>query len=160
MNNNPEQQRAVETTDGPVLIVAGAGSGKTRVIAHRILNLVQKGIAPHSILAITFTNKAASEMRERVIRLLAEDKSLNRPISMNERPFVSTFHALGVHIIRDNARLLGLNRHFNIYDRSDSRRAIKEAMIQANIDPKKYEPGVFLNKISRAKSDGFAPCPR
>jgi DNA helicase-2/ATP-dependent DNA helicase PcrA len=157
MNNNPEQQRAVETTDGPVLIVAGAGSGKTRVIAHRILNLVKKGVAPHSILAITFTNKAASEMRERVIRLLSEDSSLNRPVSMNERPFVSTFHALGVHIIRENARLLGLNRHFNIYDRSDSRRAIKEAMIQVNIDPKKYEPGVFLNKISRAKSDGFAP---
>ena len=157
MNLNPEQQRAVETTDGPVLIVAGAGSGKTRVIAHRILNLVKKGVAPHSILAITFTNKAASEMRERVLSLLSEEKGLNRPVSMNERPFVSTFHALGVHIIRENARLLGLNRHFNIYDRSDSRRAIKEAMIQANIDPKKYEPGVFLNKISRAKSDGFAP---
>jgi len=96
-------------------------------------------------------------MRERVLSLLSEEKGLNRPVSMNERPFVSTFHALGVHIIRENARLLGLNRHFNIYDRSDSRRAIKEAMIQANIDPKKYEPGVFLNKISRAKSDGFAP---
>ncbi len=154
MNLNPEQQRAVETTDGPVLVVAGAGSGKTRVIAHRILNLVQKGVAPHSILAVTFTNKAASEMRERVIKLLAEDKALNRPVSMGERPFVSTFHALGVHIIRENARLLGLNRHFNIYDRSDSRRAVKEAMVQVNIDPKKYEPGVFLNKISRAKGDG------
>jgi len=157
MNLNPEQERAVQTTEGPVLIVAGAGSGKTRVIAHRILNLVKKGVAPHSILAITFTNKAASEMRERVMHLLSEDSNLNRPVSINERPFVSTFHALGVHIIRENAKLLGLNRHFNIYDRSDSRRAIKDAMIQVNIDPKKYEPGVFLNKISRAKSDGFAP---
>lgn len=152
---NPEQQRAVDTTEGPVLIIAGAGAGKTGVITHRILNLIKKGVAPHHVLAITFTNKAAKEMRDRVGNLLSEDKSLNIPISFNERPFVSTFHALGVHIIRENAQLLGLSRHFVIYDRSDSRRAIKEAMVQASIDPKKLEPGTVLNLISRAKGDGI-----
>ena len=151
---NDAQKHAVLATNGPLLIVAGAGSGKTRVIAHRILNLVKTGTAPHQILAITFTNKAAREMRERVSALLAEDRELNRPISSTERPFVSTFHALGVHIIRENARLLGLTKHFTIYDRADSKRAIKEAMVGASIDPKKYDPGVFLNMISRAKGDG------
>ncbi len=152
---NDAQQRAVETTDGPLLIIAGAGSGKTKVITHRILNLIKKGVAPHEILAITFTNKAANEMKERVGTLLGEDMALNRPISMNERPFVSTFHALGVHIIRENARLLGLTRHFTIYDRGDSRRAIKESMEQCSIDPKAHDPGTILNMISRAKGDGM-----
>ena len=153
---NEAQKRAVETTDGPVLIVAGAGSGKTRVIAHRILNLIRNGIAPHEILAITFTNKAAKEMRGRVMALITGDESLNRPVSNDEHPFVSTFHALGVHIIRENAKMLGLTRHFTIYDRSDSKRAVKEAMIASSIDPKKYDPGIFLNMISRAKSDGHS----
>lgn len=153
---NNAQQRAVETTDGPLLIIAGAGSGKTKVITHRILNLIKKGVAPQSILAITFTNKAANEMKDRVSTLLAEDKALNRPISMQERPFVSTFHALGVYIIRENARLLGLTRHFTIYDRGDSRRAIKESMEQCSVDPKAHDPGTILNLISRAKGDGFS----
>jgi len=138
-----------------VLIIAGAGAGKTRVITHRILNLIKKGVTPSSILAITFTNKAAKEMKERVEDLLKNDRTLNIPISMTERPFISTFHALGVHIIRENARLLGLTRHFTIYDRSDSRRAIKEAMEQCAIDPKKFEPNAALNMISRAKGDGI-----
>jgi len=150
---NDAQKRAVETTEGPVLIVAGAGSGKTRVITHRILNLIKKGVAPHNILAITFTNKAAKEMRERVVHLIAEDKSLNIPISFTERPFMSTFHALGVHIIKENAQLIGLTRHFTIYDRSDSRRAIKESMEKVGVDPKNFEPGLILNMISRAKGD-------
>ena len=94
-------------------------------------------------------------MRERVGKLLSEEKSLNRPISMNERPFMSTFHSLGVHIIRENAQILGLTRYFTIFDRSDSRRAIKEAMEQCSIDPKKVEPGTVLNMISRAKGDGI-----
>ena len=152
---NAEQKRAVETTEGPVLIIAGAGAGKTGVITHRILNLIKNGVSPHNILAITFTNKAAKEMRERVNRLISEEKSLNRPIGMNERPFMSTFHSLGVHIIRENAGVLGLTRHFTIYDRGDSRRAIKEAMISCSVDPKKFDPGTVLNMISRAKGDGY-----
>ena len=152
---NEAQQRAVDATEGPVLVIAGAGSGKTRVIAHRILNIIQRGASPRSILAITFTNKAATEMRERVEGLIASDASLNRPLSLNERPFVSTFHALGVHIIRENAPLLGLTRHFSIYDRADSRRAVKDAMVEAGIDPKTQDSSAFLNTISRAKGDGF-----
>lgn len=151
---NTEQQRAVEATEGPVLIIAGAGAGKTGVLTHRILNLIRKGVAPHQILAITFTNKAAAEMRERVSNLIAHDTSLNAPISMNERPFMSTFHALGVHIIKENASRVGLTRHFSIYDRADSRRAIKEAMAECGVDPKSFEPGTALNMISRAKGDG------
>jgi DNA helicase-2/ATP-dependent DNA helicase PcrA len=152
---NEAQKRAVEKIEGPVLIVAGAGSGKTRVIAHRILNLVKKGIAPGSILAITFTNKAAKEMRERVQALIASDKKLNLPVSMAERPFIGTFHALGARIIRENAGVLKLDRHFTIYDRVDSRRAVKEAMLRAGIDSKRHDPGVLLNMISRAKGDGL-----
>jgi len=162
-NLNPEQIKAVTTTDGPVLIVAGAGSGKTRVITHRILNLIKNGVAPRNILAITFTNKAAKEMRERVFVLLAEEKGLNTPISIDwsstrnaEIPFVGTFHSLGVHILRENATLLKLSRYFTIFDRSDSKRAVKEAMRQSSVDPKKFEPNVILNKISLAKGDGMS----
>nr|MDQ2933146.1 UvrD-helicase domain-containing protein [bacterium] len=153
---NDAQQRAVESTEGPLLIIAGAGSGKTKVITHRILNLIKKGVAPHNILAITFTNKAAKEMRERVHHLLAEDPELNLPISMNERPFLSTFHALGVHIIRENAALFNLTRHFTIFDRSDSRRAVKQAMESCSVDPKQFDPGTMLNMISRAKGDAMS----
>ncbi len=153
---NEAQQRAVKTLEGSVLIIAGAGSGKTKVIAHRVLNLIKNGVAPYNILAITFTNKAAKEMRERVGALIAEDKSVNLPISMRERPFVSTFHALGVHIIRENAVLLGLTRHFTIFDRSDSRRAVKQAMGECSVDPKQFDPGTVLNMISRAKGDNVS----
>ncbi|MEI8133234.1 MAG: UvrD-helicase domain-containing protein, partial [Leptolinea sp.] len=149
------QQRAVDTIEGPVLIVAGAGTGKTRVITQRILNIIKKGVAPFDILAITFTNKAASEMRERVRDLLENDKTLNIPISTRERPFISTFHSLGVHIIRENATLLGLTRNFTIFDRGDSKKAIKEALVQCSIDPKQFDPGTILNMISRAKGDGI-----
>ncbi len=152
---NEAQQRGVDTTDGPLLIIAGAGSGKTKVITHRILNLIHKGVHPHSILAITFTNKAAKEMRERVGDLLANDAQLNRPISSNERPFVSTFHALGVHIIREHASLLGLTRHFTIFDRGDSRRAVKESLESLSLDAKQWDPGIILNMISRAKGEGI-----
>jgi DNA helicase-2/ATP-dependent DNA helicase PcrA len=155
MHLNPAQQKAVETTDGPLLIIAGAGAGKTGVLTHRILNLIKKGVAPHNILAITFTNKASKEMRERVTKLIEEDKTLNIPISFHERPFVSTFHALGVHIIKENAVLLGLTRHFSIFDRSDSKRAIKQAMEQLSLDPKTFDPGTALNMISRAKGDAM-----
>ncbi|MDB5259588.1 MAG: ATP-dependent helicase PcrA, helicase / ATP-dependent helicase PcrA [Candidatus Taylorbacteria bacterium] len=153
-NLNSRQQEAVLATEGPVLILAGAGAGKTKTVTHRILHLIQNGASPSSILAITFTNKAAKEMRERVHHLISTDTSINRPISMAERPFLSTFHALGVHIIKENAARLGIPRHFTIYDRSDSKRAVKEAVEAANLDPKQYEPGAILNAISRQKGDG------
>ncbi len=151
---NLRQRDAVETLEGPLLIIAGAGAGKTKTITHRILNLIKKGVAPCQILAITFTNKAAKEMRERVFHLIEEDRVLNIPISLNERPFVSTFHALGVHIIKENAVLLGMTRHFTIYDRGDSKRAVKDALEEMGYDTKQHEPGVILNAISREKGDG------
>ena len=152
-NLNSEQKKAVETIGGPLLILAGAGAGKTKTITHRILNLIKSGIAPREILAITFTNKAAKEMRDRVMHLISTDKSLNIPISFNEKPFVSTFHALGVHILKENSQILGLPRHFTIYDRSDSKRAIKEALLASNINPKEFDPGAILNAISREKGE-------
>jgi DNA helicase-2/ATP-dependent DNA helicase PcrA len=151
---NPAQRLAVETTEGPILILAGAGAGKTKVITHRILHLIKKGTVPQAILAITFTNKAAKEMRERVNKLIEADRGLQNPISMYERPFVSTFHALGVHIIKENAKLLGIPRHFNIFDRSDSLSAIKAALKDIGLDPKQFEPGRMLSLISKQKGAG------
>ncbi|MES3031443.1 MAG: UvrD-helicase domain-containing protein [Patescibacteria group bacterium] len=150
---NSKQREAVDTLEGPVLILAGAGAGKTKTITHRILNLIKGGVRPSQILAITFTNKAAKEMRERVYHLIESDPTLNIPISFSERPFVSTFHALGVHIIKENAPLIGLTRHFTIFDRGDSKRAVKEALEELSIDPKEFEPGTLLNAISREKGD-------
>ena len=152
---NDAQKRAVLHKDGPLLIVAGAGAGKTRVITHRIAELIRQGAAPESILAVTFTNKAAKEMRERVARILGEDRGLNLPVALHGRPFVATFHSLGVHIIRENARALGVTRHFKIYDRSDSVRAVKEAMQEVGLDPKTLEPRKILNAISRQKGNAI-----
>ena len=150
---NERQQEAVLQTEGPLLILAGAGAGKTKTVTHRIMHLVGKGIAPQNILAITFTNKAAKEMKERVDTLLVNDNDLNRPLSIQERPFMSTFHSLGVHIIKENAYKLGLPRHFAIFDRADSKRAVKEALTEANIDPKQFDPGKILHAISKYKGD-------
>ncbi|HEU5114776.1 MAG TPA: UvrD-helicase domain-containing protein [Candidatus Paceibacterota bacterium] len=149
---NERQREAVLKTEGPVLILAGAGAGKTKTITYRILHLIKTGVRPEAILAITFTNKAAREMRERVFKLI-EESDLNLPVSFSERPFVSTFHSLGVHIIKENAQKLGLTRHFSIFDRSDSRRAVKEALIELGLDPKQYEPGVILSIISKEKGN-------
>ena len=148
---NPRQKEAVEHTEGPLLIVAGAGAGKTRVITHRILHLIKSGIAPESILAITFTNKAAKEMRDRVHEMLRSDKGLNRPVGEYRIPFISTFHSLGVHIIRENSKRLGIPQHFAIFDKGDSVSAIKEALRRASYDPKSFEPAKILSAISREK---------
>jgi DNA helicase-2/ATP-dependent DNA helicase PcrA len=151
---NEKQKDAVLSTEGPLLILAGAGAGKTKTLTHRILHLVQEGVAPYQILAITFTNKAAKEMRERVGKLLSDDLSFNRPISNFERPFVSTFHSLGVHIIKENCRLLDIPRHFSIFDRGDSLSAIKQAVKNLDLDPKMFEPSRFLAVISKEKGKG------
>lgn len=138
---NPEQQKAVETTEGPVLIVAGAGAGKTKTLTHRMLNLLQKGVSPEAILAITFTNKAASEMRERVENMLPAN---------SRRPFIGTFHSLGVLLLREQPE----TRRFTIFDRADSKQAVKEALKKRGYDPKQFDPGKILSMISRLKGDG------
>ncbi len=139
-NLNEKQRTAVLHKDGPLLIIAGAGAGKTRVLACRILHLLKCGVLPEKILAVTFTNKSAKEMRERVHEYIKADRDLNLPISQSAlrapSPFVSTFHSLGVHILKENASLLELKRHFSICDRSDSIGAIKEAMKRSDIDQK------------------------
>ena len=158
---NKEQKDAVLTTEGPLLIVAGAGAGKTRVITHRILHLIKKGVAPESILAITFTNKAAKEMRERVHTLITKDQGIapegdfdgtNRyTLNAKRFPWLGTFHSLGVHMLRENSARLGLSKRFTIFDRSDSLGAIKEAVRESDLDPKSFEPGKLLSAISREK---------
>jgi len=150
---NAPQKEAVTTTDGPVLVLAGAGSGKTRVITYRIAHLIEKGVAPHNILALTFTNKAAKEMRERVYTLIAENETTNRAEST---PLVTTFHALGVRILREHHDRIGLKRQFAIYDRSDSNRAIKKSLEKVGYDPKQFEPRKMLSIISRAKGDALS----
>lgn len=161
---NEMQKDAVLTINGPLLIIAGAGAGKTKTITHRILNIIKTGVSPSSILAVTFTNKAAKEMRDRVMKLLSEDKGLNFPVSddfstgaryiSQTTPFVSTFHALGVRIIRENCKLLNIPLHFSILDKGDSIRFIKDAMDEAGIDRKNFDPGLVQNLISREKGSG------
>src|SRR6201996_7809410 len=143
---NPQQRAAVEATDGPVLILAGAGSGKTRVITHRIAYLIEaKGVAPDSILAVTFTNKASAEMGERVNKLLAR--------ATLAKPTLSTFHSFCVRVLRRDVEALrigneGLTRSFAIYDESDQQAIIKQAMRRMGIDDKQLKPRVVLSKIS------------
>lgn len=141
---NPQQKEASLHMHGPLLILAGAGAGKTKTIVHRIENLIKQGTAPHQILAITFTNKAAKEMRERVLGILTDKR---------EAPFVSTFHSLGVNILKEQHKVLGIPRHFGIYDKSDAKRAIKEAVEACDLDPKQFDPSKFQNTISREKGN-------
>ena len=150
---NEKQKEAVLQKDGPILIIAGAGAGKTKTIAHRILHLIKEGTSPENILAITFTNKAAKEMRERVEKIISSDKKLNFPMKYYSKPFISTFHSLGVHIIKENSRLIGLTRNFSIMDRSDSSKLVKECLKSLDIDSKQFEPSKILNIISREKGD-------
>ena len=148
---NPAQRQAVRHTEGPLLVVAGAGAGKTKTITYRIGQLIQAGVEPEQILAITFTNKAAKEMRERVVRLL---QTTNVPSpEIISQPFMSTFHALGVHILRENGRALGLNRFFSIMDKSDSLSLVKQLLKERGIESKELEPRRILGIISRQKGD-------
>ena len=153
------QLEAVTHTQGPLLIVAGAGAGKTRTITHRIVHLIKSGVEPHQILAVTFTNKAAKEMRERMRTLLNADEELNRPVNALSSgmpiPFMATFHSLGVHILRENHELLDLPRNFTIFDRADSLRAIKRVLQKLDYDPKQYEPKTILGIISKAKGSNI-----
>jgi len=152
---NEPQKEAVTTTEGPLLVLAGAGSGKTRVITHRVVHLILGGVAPHNILAVTFTNKSAKEMRERVHALIQKHAPGN-PTGYSSLPTVTTFHSLGVRILREHHETLNLRRHFIIYDRADSVRAIKKAIESAGHTTKEFEPKVMLSMISRAKGDAIS----
>ncbi|MDZ4284387.1 MAG: UvrD-helicase domain-containing protein [Patescibacteria group bacterium] len=149
---NEQQREAVCTADGALLVLAGAGSGKTRVIVHRILHLIENGVPPEHILAVTFTNKAAREMRERLGALIAEYAPVARA-TYDGMPTVATFHSLGVRILRAHHETLGLRKQFTIYDRSDSNQAIKRALEEVGYGGKQFEPRRILSIISRAKGD-------
>ncbi|MGI4852734.1 MAG: ATP-dependent helicase [Janthinobacterium lividum] len=154
-NMNPQQQEGVLSVDGPVLLLAGAGSGKTRVITHRIAYLIEeRGIAPDAILAVTFTNKAAKEMGERVDKLIGH--------SSLARPAISTFHSLCVRILRRDIEALkvdgkGLSRSFAIYDDSDQQAIVKTALKRLGFDDKQLKPRVALGRISWAKNHMIDP---
>ncbi|MEI7810489.1 MAG: UvrD-helicase domain-containing protein [bacterium] len=143
---NNAQKEAATHTKGPLLIVAGAGAGKTKTITHRIINLIKEGIAPEKILAVTFTNKAAKEMKERIVLEIEKNAK-----EQNTIPFVSTFHSLGVYIIKENAHTLGLTKYFTILDDGDTNSLIKDAIREIGLDPKQYDPRKIKNMISREK---------
>ncbi|REH76906.1 DNA helicase PcrA [Staphylococcus felis] len=146
---NAEQSEAVRTTEGPLLIMAGAGSGKTRVLTHRIAYLLdEKGVSPYNILAITFTNKAAKEMKERVQVLVGEEA---------EVIWMSTFHSMCVRILRRDVDRIGIERNFTIIDPTDQKSVIKDILKRENIDPKKYEPRMFITAISQLKNELKTP---
>jgi DNA helicase-2/ATP-dependent DNA helicase PcrA len=140
---NPQQRKAVEHVDGPLLLLAGAGSGKTRVITHRVGFLISRGVDPGNILAVSFTNKAANEMVERVSKLVG--KELARRVHM------STFHSLGADMLKRHIDKLGYKRPYTILDQGDQQSLVKELLAEANLDPKVVDPRSIIAMISRAK---------
>ena len=154
---NPQQRLAAETLKGPVLILAGAGTGKTRVITFRIAHMIERGIQPGHILGVTFTNKAAREMQERVRKLIpkprkgAED---SREANSDSRPTICTFHSLCVRILRQHIEKLGYKRNFVIYDESEQLGAIKKILAQISAKGEKTDPAAILSLLSRYKNGG------
>jgi DNA helicase-2/ATP-dependent DNA helicase PcrA len=149
---NPEQRAAVEAIEGPLLILAGAGSGKTRVLTHRIAHMLAHGIPPWQILAVTFTNKAAEEMKGRVRDMIGDGA---------DKVLVSTFHSACVRFLRQDIEVLGIKRNFTIYDTDDQRRLVKQISKDMNIDPKTWKPRKIMGIIDKAKvkmldADGLA----
>jgi DNA helicase II / ATP-dependent DNA helicase PcrA len=157
-NLNPNQSKAVQTILGSTLVIAGAGSGKTAVLARRVAYLIVKGEIPGRILCLTFTNKAAGEMNHRVSKLL-EEAGLNVPntppwqIDYLGKPLICTFHSLGVRIIREYGEVIGLKKEFNILDTEDQKKIVRQIMNELNIDTKKMNPSSPLYFISQCKQE-------
>lgn len=145
---NEPQREAAGCTEGPVMIIAGAGSGKTRTLTYRIAHLIELGVDPFSILALTFTNKAAAEMKERIVKLVGREA---------KNIWMGTFHSVFARILRAEAEKLGYINTFTIYDNDDSKAAIKQIVKSLNLDPKEYSPGSVLSRISMAKSNLISP---
>lgn len=145
---NPQQRDAVTHGDGPLLVLAGAGSGKTKVLTHRIAHLISRGVGPANILAVTFTNKAAGEMKERVEALVGFSA---------QKIWVSTFHSTCVRILRSDGDKNGIDSHFVIYDSSDQLALIKEILKELNINDKNFAPRAVLEAISKAKNELRTP---
>ena len=153
---NPQQREAVETLEGPVLILAGAGSGKTKTLTHRIANLVTHGVAPSNILAVTFTNKAAKEMRNRLFRIIHSGENAEPP--RNFMPYMGTFHGIAVRILRQEAEAAGLDKNFVIYDMDDQVSLIRRVMKDLGLsDNKQLKPKSIQSIISSEKNQGNGP---
>ena len=147
-NLNEKQQEAVRHKNGPMLVLAGAGSGKTKVLTNRIANLIEEGISPGNILAITFTNKAAKEMKERVYKLIGPEAKYIQ---------ISTFHSLGLKILKENYEFLGYDKNFIILDSDDTLTVVKKLMKDLNMNPKYYNARDIRSKISSAKNELITP---
>lgn len=157
---NSEQIEAVKTTEGPVLILAGAGSGKTKALTHRVAYLIkEKNVSPYNILVVTFTNKAAQEMIGRVMKLLGNSNLSSKfsALSSSQLPWAGTFHSVCVKILRREITILGYRKYFTIYDEDDSLSAIKHVMDALEIDKKQYNPRAIKNFISGAKNELIDP---
>lgn len=146
---NEQQRDAVVYTDGPSLVIAGAGSGKTRVLTYKIVHLLNEGYEPWRILALTFTNKAAREMRERIEQLVGH--------SVASRLWMGTFHSIFARLLRNNAERIGYKPTFTIYDTSDSKSLVKLIIKEMGLDDKVYKPTVVLSAISAAKNALVSP---
>ncbi len=142
---NEEQRKAVEWINGPSMVIAGAGSGKTRVLTYRVAHLINNGVDAFSVLALTFTNKAAREMKDRIIKLVGGGEAKN--------VWMGTFHSIFARILRIEAQKLGFTSNFSIYDNDDSKRLIKNVLKEMDIDPKIYHPGYILARISSSKTN-------
>ncbi|EKD49363.1 MAG: hypothetical protein ACD_63C00170G0003 [uncultured bacterium] len=153
-NLNKEQIEAVKAISGPVLIIAGAGSGKTRTLAHRVAYLISKGVKPWNILAVTFTNKAANEMKERVIKILKIDK---KNYFYSKMPVIGTFHSVCARILRQEVGVIGFDSNFLIYDTTDQLGAVRKVMRELGINTKDYNPRAVLGMISSAKNELIGP---
>ncbi|HCR52676.1 TPA: ATP-dependent DNA helicase PcrA [Candidatus Kaiserbacteria bacterium] len=151
---NDAQQRAVLAKDGPVSVLAGAGSGKTRVLTTRIYHLIREGVPANRILAVTFTNKAAREMRQRV-RGMLQDRSIERDQEgLGEIPFIATFHGLGRELLESYGKVIGIPRFFSVYDRDDSEKVVAAALKALDVEAKELSPRTVLGRISREKGNG------
>ena len=146
---NSIQREAAKATEGPVMIIAGAGSGKTRVLTYRIAHLIEKNVDTFNILALTFTNKAAKEMKERIAKIIGHSEAKNL--------WMGTFHSVFAKILRIEAEKIGYPNNFTIYDTEDSKSVIKEILKQFNLDDKIYKPSLVLNRISDAKNKLISP---
>ncbi len=146
---NPQQRLAVESTEGPLLVLAGAGTGKTRVITFRIAHLIDLGVAPEEVLAVTFTNKAAREMRDRLAELVGK--------SVGQRVMIGTFHAFCLQVLRQNGKAIGVSPDFQIVSGTDQRDLARDAIKMAGIDPSAYSPMRLLSSVSRLKNAGITP---
>lgn len=158
---NEKQLEAVKTIDGPVLVISGPGSGKTKCLTHRVAYLIQQGIRPENVLCITFTNKAANEIKERVARLLGKENSEHFDIwkyqSVGTNPTIGTFHSIGLRILRRDIHHLGYRNSFTIFDSDDQVSLVKRIIAETELDTKKTNPNAVLSHISRMKTEFVEP---